>query len=312
VTPIEMLDAAQELTLRGDVLLASFGDMLRVPGSSRSLLEVRAAGGLVGAVYSPLDAVEAARRNPERQVVFLAVGFETTAPSTALAVLQAARLGLANFSLLVAHVRVLPAMAAVLASPGNRVQGFLAAGHVCTVMGFAEYEPFVARTGVPVVVTGFEPVDLLDGIRACLAQLEAGRCWVENRYGRSVSHSGAVSAQRLIHEVYEPCDRAWRGMGMVREGGLRLRPEWRAFDAEHRFGLNLGEAAPAGPPSECRAGEVLAGRLRPLDCPHFGTNCTPDHPLGAPMVSAEGACAAYFRYRPAAECRACQVSGEEP
>ncbi|MFO0899506.1 MAG: hydrogenase formation protein HypD [Pirellulales bacterium] len=310
VTPLETLDAAQQLAFRGDVLLASFGDMLRVPGSRRSLLDVRAAGGHVRAVYSPLDAVEAARLNPQQQVVFLAVGFETTAPATALAVQQAARLGLANFSLLVAHVRVLPAMAAVLASPGNRVQGFLAAGHVCTVMGYAEYEPFVADSGVPVVVTGFEPIDLLDGIRACVGQLEAGRPRVENCYGRSVSRGGTLAAQRLIADVYEPCDRAWRGLGIVRGGGYRLRPEWQAFDAELRFGVT-SEATPPEVSSDCRAGEVLAGRLRPSDCPHFGSSCTPDRPLGAPMVSAEGACAAYFRYRPAAECLPCRASGGE-
>lgn len=303
VTPIETLDSAQELAQRPGFVLASFGDMLRVPGSRRSLLEVRAAGGRVQAFYSPLDAVSWAQAHPHEQVVFLAVGFETTAPATALAVLQAERLKVENFSLLPAHVCVLPAMEAVLASPGSRVQGFLAAGHVCTVLGYAEYEPFTARWRVPVVVTGFEPIDLLSGVRACVLQLEQGLAHVENRYGRSVSRQGQASARRLIDQVYEPCDRSWRGIGMVRGGGLRLRARWRRFDAVERFGLESTAASPDA--GECRSGEVLSGRLRPNECAQFAIRCTPDRPLGPPMVSAEGACAAYYRYN-AANCRACQ------
>ncbi|HEV3003582.1 MAG TPA: hydrogenase formation protein HypD [Pirellulales bacterium] len=294
VTPLEAIDLAQRIAVRPDCLLASFGDMLRVPGSRRSLLDVRAAGGNVRPVYSPLDAVELARREPQRQVVFFAVGFETTAPATALAVKQADRLDLDNFSLLVSHVRVQPAMEALVASPDNRVQGFLAAGHVTTVMGYESYEEFTRRFLLPVVVTGFEPIDLLCGILACVRQLEAREARVENGYARSVRSAGNPAARNIVAEVYEICDRPWRGMGVLAEGGLRLRPGWRRFDAEKRFGLS---DLPIVEPAECRAGDVLAGRIKPTACPAFGTRCTPERPLGAPMVSSEGTCAAYFHYR---------------
>lgn len=299
VTSLESLDLAQRLAARGDVLLASFGDMLRVPGSRGSLLDVRAAGGQVRAVYSPLDAVELARREPAAQVVFFAVGFETTAPATALALLHAARLKLENFSVLVAHVRVQPAMEALMESAGCRIQGFLAAGHVCTVAGYESYHDFTRRYRVPVVVTGFEPLDLLSGILACVQQLEAGCARVENRYGRSAREAGNAAARDVLQEVFEACDREWRGLGVVARGGLRLRDAWSQFDAQRRFapqatlaGLPILEAA------ECRSGDVLSGRIKPLECPSFGVRCTPETPRGAPMVSSEGACAAYFRYAP--------------
>lgn len=294
VTPAEAIDFARALALRENVTVASFGDMLRVPGSGGSLADARAAGGQVRIVYGPADAVELARKHPDQQIVFFAVGFETTAPATALAVKQAAAWGLSNFSLLVAHVRVLPAMEAIVQAADNRVEGFLAAGHVCTVTGYEEYEPFVERYGIPVVVTGFEPLDLLDGIFACVRQLEEGRARVENRYARSVRREGNRRAQDVVQEVFEGCDRTWRGLGTMPGGGLRLRAEWRRFDAEHRFGL--GSCRSIAEATECRSADVLAGRIKPLQCPAFGTRCTPERPLGAPMVSSEGACAAYFRY----------------
>lgn len=293
VTPLEAIDFAHELAARPDVMLTSFGDMLRVPGSRGSLLDVSAAGGRVRAVYSPLDAVALAQREPRRQIVFFAVGFETTAPATALAVLQAAQLGLTNFSLLVAHVRVQPAMESIVAAPDHRVAAFLAAGHVCTVMGCDSYEDFVRRFRVPVVVTGFEPLDLLEGILQCVRQLEAGECRVDNQYARSVRSAGNAAARQLVESVYEVCDRPWRGLGTVPAGGLRLRREFAAFDAEQRFGPTQ---LPVISASSCRSAEVLTGRLKPPQCEAFGTRCTPETPLGAPMVSSEGACAAYFRY----------------
>jgi hydrogenase expression/formation protein HypD len=264
-----------------------------VPGSRGSLLDARAAGGRVRPVYSPVDAVELARQNPQLQVVFFAVGFETTTPTTALAVRQAAALGLENFSLLVAHVRVLPAMEAIAEAADCRVQGFLAAGHVCTVTGCGEYAPFVERYRMPVVVTGFEPVDLLRGILQCVRLLEAGRAEVANSYRRTARNAGNPAAQQLVAEVFEVCDRAWRGFGVIPGGGVRLRGEFKPFDAETRFG---GTSLPVVETGQCRSGEVLAGRIKPPACPSFGTECTPDRPLGAPMVSSEGACAAYFRY----------------
>lgn len=299
VTPIQAIDLACDLARRPNVILASFGDMLRVPGSHGTLLDVRGAGGNVRTVYSPLDAVELARREPDRDVVFFAVGFETTAPTTALAVLQAAKLGLSNFSLLVAHVCVQPAMQALLASPDNRVQAFLAAGHVCTVAGYESYDPFVARHRVPVVVTGFEPVDLLVGIRECVRQLEARVAEVRNCYGRSVRRDGNSAAQTIVSRVYQIADRPWRGLGVIPAGGLVLRPEWSRFDAALRF--ETGPALPIVETGDCRSGDVLAGRIKPTACPSFGTRCTPEAPLGAPMVSSEGACAAYYRYRPQPE-----------
>jgi hydrogenase expression/formation protein HypD len=293
VTPLEMIDRSMEIASRPDVTFCSFGDMLRVPGTACDLLGVRAAGGDVRVVYSPLDAVVFAQKNPERQVVFFAVGFETTAPATALAVRQARRLGLSNFSMLVSHVLVLPAMALIVNAPGNRVQGFLAAGHVCTVMGYEQYHDFAARHDVPVVVTGFEPVDLLEGLLMLATQLEAGRFKVENQYARSVAPEGNRHAQRAIAEVYDVCDRPWRGLGVLPMSGLRLRPAYHDMDAELRF----PSTAPSSiEPKECRSGEVLIGLLRPDQCEAFGTRCTPEHPLGAPMVSSEGACAAYWKY----------------
>jgi hydrogenase expression/formation protein HypD len=293
VTPLEMIDRALEIAARPEVTFCSFGDMLRVPGTARDLLGVRAAGGDVRIVYSPLDAVALAQKLPDREVVFFAVGFETTAPATALAVREARRLGLSNFSMLVSHVLVLPAMEMIVTAPGNRVQGFLAAGHVCTVMGYERYHDFASTYRVAIVVTGFEPVDLLEGLLMLATQLEVGRYDVENQYARSVSREGNRHAQQAITEVYEICDRPWRGLGVLAMSGLRLRSEYHDMDAERRF----RSTAPASvEPAECRSGEVLIGLLRPDQCEAFGTRCTPEHPLGAPMVSSEGACAAYWKY----------------
>ena len=291
VTPLALIDEAIQVAKRPDAILCSFGDMLRVPGSSEDLFMARAAGGDVRVVYSPLDALEVARRNPDRTVVFFAVGFETTAPANAMAVHQARELGIGNFALLVAHVLVPPAIMAILVSPGNRVQGFLAPGHVCAVQGWRDYEPIARDFGVPIVVTGFEPVDLLEGIRMAVAQLEEGRAEVENQYVRAVIRDGNAAARAVVDEVFEPCDRAWRGIGVIPNSGLRLREAYRAHDAELRFPR---EGEPASESELCMAGEVLRGRVRPVDCPAFGTLCTPESPLGAPMVSSEGACAAYF------------------
>jgi hydrogenase expression/formation protein HypD len=290
VTPLALIDHAIDLAGRPEVTLCSFGDMLRVPGSTSNLLEARAAGGDVRVVYSPLDALAVARREPDRQVVFFAVGFETTAPANAMAVRLAAEQRLANLSVLVAHVLVPPAMSAILSSPGNRVQGFLGPGHVCTVMGWADYEPLLAGFGVPMVVCGFEPVDLLEGLVMLVEQLESGRCRVENQYTRSVRRSGNPAARAVVDEVFEPCDRLWRGIGVLAGSGLRLRERYRAFDAAGRFPISDQAVAE---PEACIAGLVLQGRARPDQCASFGTACTPEHPIGAPMVSSEGACAAY-------------------
>ncbi len=297
VTPAEAIDFAQELALRDEIILTSFGDMLRVPGSRRSLLDVRADGGNVRTVYSPLDAVTLAQKTPDRQIVFFAVGFETTAPATALAVLQAHRLGLENFTVLVSHVRVQPAMEALMQSPDNRVQGFLAAGHVCTITGFGSYDEFVRRFRVPVVVSGFEPLDLLEGIRDCVRQLEAGEAKVTNQYARVTDRDGNLAAQEIVERVYEVTDRPWRGFGVIPDGGVCLRKEFARFDARTRFVQMSSRHALPLADVECPAADVLSGRLRPTRCPMFGTRCTPDSPLGAPMVSSEGACAAYFRYQ---------------
>jgi hydrogenase expression/formation protein HypD len=291
VTPLALIDQAIDVAKRPDAILCSFGDMLRVPGSSEDLLMARAAGGDVRVVYSPLDALEIARRNPERMVVFFAVGFETTAPANAMAVRQAKQLGIDNFALLVAHVLVPPAITAILVSPGNRVQAFLAPGHVCAVQGWREYEPLARDFGVPIVVTGFEPVDLLEGILMVVRQLEEGRTEVENQYVRAVERDGNVAAMAVVAEVFETCDRAWRGIGVIEHSGLRLREAYRAHDAELRFPRKDGAASES---EVCIAGEVLRGRAKPSHCPAFGVECTPEHPLGAPMVSSEGACAAYF------------------
>lgn len=290
VTPLEVIDHAIEIARRPGVVLCSFGDMLRVPGSADDLQRARADGADVRVVYSPLDAVRVAAEEPDREVVFLAVGFETTAPADAAAVLEAARLGLANLSLLVAHVLVPPALEAVLASPECRVQGFLGPGHVCTVMGWVDYEPIAARHRVPIVVTGFEPVDLMEGLLMLVGQLEDGRHEVENQYVRAAGRLGNGPAQAAVAEVFEPTDRAWRGIGELPASGLRLRPRYAGFDAARRFPRS---GAPSPESTRCQAGLVLQGLLRPDECAAFGTDCTPDHPLGAPMVSSEGACAAY-------------------
>jgi hydrogenase expression/formation protein HypD len=294
VTPLELIDKAIAIASRPEVTFCSFGDMLRVPGSQQDLLSVKAAGGDVRIVYSPLDAVKLARARPDRQVVFFAVGFETTAPANALAVFQARAEGLKNFSLLVSHVLVPPAMEAILGAPANRVQGFLAAGHVCMVMGFADYEPLAARYRVPMVVTGFEPLDLLRGIHRCLSQLETGRATVENAYGRTVRRDGNPAARALLQRVFRVVDRKWRGVGLIPQSGWGLREDFAAYDAEHRFGVADYVAEES---AECLSGLVLQGVKKPPECPAFGTRCTPDHPLGATMVSNEGACAAYYRYR---------------
>jgi hydrogenase expression/formation protein HypD len=294
VTPLELVEKAIELAARPDVTFCSFGDMLRVPGSHEDLLAVKARGGDVRIVYSPLDAVQLARDHPQRQVVFFAVGFETTAPANAMAVRQARQLGLRNFSLLVSQVLVPPAMEVILSSPHSRVQGFLAAGHVCAVMGYWEYEPIALKYRVPIVVTGFEPLDLLQGIHLCLAQLEGGRFEVGNAYSRYVRREGNGPAQQSIDEVFQVIDRKWRGVGSIPRSGLGLRDTYAEFDAEQRFGLADKRVEE---PAECLSGLVLQGVKKPLECPAFGTRCTPEHPLGATMVSSEGACAAYYRYR---------------
>lgn len=293
VTPLEMIDRAVAIARRPEVIFTSFGDMLRVPGSETDLLSVKAQGGDVRIVYSPLDAVTLARKHPDRQVVFFAVGFETTAPANAMAVWQAHQLGLDNFSMLVSHVLVPPAMEAILSSPDNRVQAFLAAGHVCAVMGFWEYEPLAEKYRVPMVVTGFEPLDLLQGILMAVDMLEEGRWGVENQYARAVERNGNAPAQELVSRVFRVGDRAWRGIGEIPTSGLDLQDEFRSFDALERYGV--GDVR-AREPEDCRAGEVLRGLLKPHQCPAFGTLCTPENPLGAPMVSSEGACAAYFHY----------------
>lgn len=309
VTPLELIDRAIAIARRSvgvqstgvksiPVIFTSFGDMLRVPGSLRSgtrtdLLSVKAEGGDVRIVYSPLDAVKLAQKYPDREVVFFAVGFETTAPANAMAVWQAHQLGLKNFSILCSHVLVPPAMQAILGSPRNLVQGFLAAGHVCSVMGYWEYEPIAEKYRVPIVVTGFEPLDLLQGTYMTIKALEEGKWDVENQYSRAVSRSGNIPAQRLMAQVFEVCDRSWRGIGIIPQSGYRLRPEFGDFDAERRFDV---ETIVTQESSICIAGEIMQGLKKPHHCPAFGTLCTPENPLGAPMVSSEGACAAYHQF----------------
>jgi hydrogenase expression/formation protein HypD len=294
VTPVASINAAIEIAARPEVIFCSFGDMLRVPGTDRDLFSVKARGGDVRIVYSPMDAVTLARQHPDREVVFFAVGFETTAPANALAVRQAAEADLPNFSVLVSQVMVPPAMEAILSAPDCRVQGFLAAGHVCTIMGVEAYRPIAARYRVPIVVTGFEPLDILQGVLMTVRQLEDGRHEVENQYARAVRTDGNLPAQALIEEVFEVSSRAWRGVGAIPDSGLTLREPYRRFDAAARFEVAV---ACDEDPGECISGRILRGLAKPPDCPAFGTRCTPDHPLGATMVSSEGACAAYYRYR---------------
>ena len=294
VTGVELIDKAVELASRPDVIFTSFGDMLRVPGTGKDLLSVKATGGDVRIVYSPLDALTLARANPDKQVVFFAVGFETTAPANAMAVYQARQQGIKNFSMLVSHVLVPPAMEAVLSSPQNLVQGFLAAGHVCAVMGYNEYYPIAAKYHVPIVVTGFEPLDILQGVYMCVKQLEEGRAEVENQYTRVVQREGNRPAQQIITEVFEVSPRTWRGLGPIPHSGLALRAPYAEYDAEKRFTLTTHDVQEDG---ECISGLIMQGVRMPDQCPAFGTRCTPERPLGAPMVSSEGACAAYYRYR---------------
>jgi hydrogenase expression/formation protein HypD len=294
VTPLEIIDKALEIAARPNVIFCSFGDMLRVPGSSKDLFRVKSEGGDIRVVYSPLDALNIARDNTDRQVVFFGIGFETTAPANAMTVYQAKRLGVQNFSLLVSHVLVPPAVAAIMESPDCRVQAFLAAGHVCCVMGTAEYPPLTEKYRVPIVVTGFEPLDILEGIRRTVIQLESGRHELENAYPRAVRAEGNEPAKAMLADVFEVTDRAWRGIGTIPRSGWRLAPKYREFDAEYRFAvedLHTAESA------ICRSGEVLQGHIKPHECAAFGKECTPRNPLGATMVSSEGACAAYYLYR---------------
>lgn len=294
VTPIEQIDKAIMIASRPEVIFCSYGDMLRVPGTGKDLLSVKAAGGDVRIVYSPVDAVKLAQQNADKQVVFFAVGFETTAPPNAMAVYQAKKQRVTNFSVLVSHVLVPPAMEAILSSPTCRVQAFLAAGHVCTIMGYTEYEPIADKYNIPIVVTGFEPVDILEGLHMAILQLEEGRAEVENEYARSVKREGNLPAQKILREVFCIIPRKWRGIGEIPMSGLSLAPAYQAFDAEARFGVSDYTAEE---PAECMSGLVLQGVIKPRECPAFGKPCTPERPLGAPMVSNEGACAAYYRYR---------------
>jgi hydrogenase expression/formation protein HypD len=293
VTPLEMVDRAHSIASRPEVIFCSFGDMLRVPGSAGDLFAVKAGGADVRVVYSPMDCLRIAEANPQRQVVFFAIGFETTAPANAMAVYQAKALGLRNFSLLVSHVLVPPAIEAVLQAPGNRVQGVLGPGHVCAVMGWTEYEPIAARHRVPIVVAGFEPLDLLEGILMTVRQLEQGGIAVENQYARAVDHDGNRAARQMIDRVFETGDRAWRGIGVIPRSGYRLADEFHDYDAERIFPVAHIQTRESG---ICISGQVLSGRKKPHDCPAFGTLCTPESPLGATMVSAEGACSAYYLY----------------
>jgi len=294
VTPLETIDRAIALALRPEVILVSYGDMLRVPGSNSDLFRAKAQGADVRIAYSSTESVKIARANPDRKVVFLAIGFETTAPPNAMAAWQAKREGLTNFSMLVSHVLVPPAIRALMVSPENRVQGFIAPGHVCTVMGYQAYESLVRDFNIPIVVGGFEPVDILQSVLVLVQQLEAAEANVENQYVRSVSYAGNLPAQRVMEEVFEIADQKWRGIGSIPGSGLRLREEYASFDASKIFDLQL---ITADEPAECISAQVLQGLRKPTDCPAFGMRCTPENPLGAPMVSSEGACAAYYHYR---------------
>jgi hydrogenase expression/formation protein HypD len=294
VTPLELIDKAIAIALNKEVIFCSFGDMLRVPGSSNDLLSVKAAGGDVRIVYSPLDAVKIAVDNPSREIVFFGVGFETTAPANAMAIQLAARNGLKNFSMLVSHVLVPPAIEAILGSKDNRVQGFLAAGHVCAIMGYSEYEPIAEKYRTPIVVTGFEPIDILQGILYCIQELEGNRHRVVNQYSRAVQRDGNMRAKKLISDTFRIIPRKWRGIGLIPNSGLGFKEEYSCYDAEFRFGVGDTQVEES---SECISGLILRGNKKPPDCSAFGTKCTPEHPLGATMVSSEGACAAYYRYR---------------
>ncbi|HVT30427.1 MAG TPA: hydrogenase formation protein HypD [Lacipirellulaceae bacterium] len=293
VTSLEMIDRAHAIASRRDVIFCSFGDMLRVPGSRGDLLALKSRGSDVRIVYSPLDAVNLAAARPDRQVVFFAIGFETTAPPNAMAVWMAHKRGLKNFSVLVSHVTVPPSLTSILQAPGNKVRGFLGPGHVCTVMGFEEYEPVARNYHVPIVITGFEPVDMLEGVYMTIRQLEAGEARVENQYRRAVRREGNLESRKLIEDVFEVCDRKWRGVGIIPKSGYRLRYEYRDHDAERLFEVDDIETRES---TECISGQVLRGLKKPHDCPAFGKTCTPLTPLGATMVSSEGACAAYYAY----------------
>jgi hydrogenase expression/formation protein HypD len=294
VTPLELIDKALEIASRPGVIFCSFGDMLRVPGSDRDLFRIKSEGGDVRVVYSPMDALKIAREQPDKQVVFFGIGFETTAPPNAMTVYQAAKLGVPNFSMLVSHVRVPPAIEAIMQSPTCRVQGFLAAGHVCSVMGTAEYPELVERFHVPIVVTGFEPLDILEGIRRTVHQLEKGEARLDNAYARAVPANGNPAARALLDDIFEVTDRGWRGIGVIPKSGWQLAEKYRAFDAQHRFDVGDINTAES---TVCRSGEVLQGFIKPHECSAFGKECTPRNPLGATMVSSEGACAAYYLYR---------------
>jgi hydrogenase expression/formation protein HypD len=294
VTPIEKIDKAIEIASNPNVIFCSFGDMLRVPGSKTDLLKIKAMGFDVRIVYSPVDAVNIAKQNPEKEIVFFAVGFETTAPPNAQAVFLAYQMGIKNFSVLVSHVLVPPAIKAILDSKNNRVQGFLAAGHVCTVMGFKEYEEIAEKYKIPIVVTGFEPLDILQGIYMCVSQLEEGRSEVENQYARVVTKDGNTKAQKIMYEIFEITDRKWRGIGEIKESGFKLKEKYNEYDAELKFGIVNYSVEESG---ECISGLILQGIKKPVDCSVFGAKCTPEHPLGATMVSSEGACSAYYLYK---------------
>lgn len=294
VTPIGIIDEAILLSLKPNVILCSFGDMLRVPGTTKSLLEAKAEGADVRILYSPLEAVSIAQNNPDKEVVFFAVGFETTAPANALSVINAEKQKVTNFSILASHVLVPPAMEAILGDPENKIDAFLAAGHVCTIMGMDEYYPIAEKYQTPIVVTGFEPVDLLQGILMAVVQLESGIYKVENQYARSVQNMGNLKAQETINEVFEVSDRSWRGIGEIPQSGLEVTNKYKRFNARLKFDLGNTKVETD---NECISGQIMKGLKKPVQCPHFGVKCKPEHPLGAPMVSSEGACAAYFHYQ---------------
>jgi len=293
VTPVEMIDKAHAIARRPEVTFCSFGDMLRVPGSECDLLTLKSNGADIRVVYSPLDCLKIAQANPTKQIVFFAIGFETTAPANAMAVWHAKQQGIKNFFMLTSHVLVPPSIVAILQSPHTRVQAFLGPGHVCAVMGFQEYEAICSRYGVPIVVTGFEPLDILEGVLMAVRQLETGRAQVENQYSRAVNRDGNRHARNLIAEVFEICDRQWRGIGIIPKSGFKLRYEFREHDAERTFQT---QEIDTKEPAICISGQILRGIKKPHDCPAFGTACTPERPLGATMVSAEGPCAAYYAY----------------